>query len=544
MQWPFAPLLKSTSPNAMIALRKGSSAFGLLAALVLAGCGSSSNSALSVAVVGDARDPFVTGLQLPLAGQLTRASTTEGLVSFDEKGRVIPALADRWIVTDDGLSYIFRLRDGNWLTGDPLTAQSAKRALDSALDALKGTPLELDLAGIDEIRAMAGRVIEIRLKRPMPYLLQLIAQPELGLVHKERGAGPMRLERDQALARMVPIDPSRLGLPAIENWTRRTRRVDLRALGGPAAVNAFNEGKVDIVMGGEIQDFPLTRSVGILRGTIQLDPVVGLFGLQVMNDHGFLADPANREAIAMAIDRDALIAPFGVGGWTATTRVVTPSLDGDLGTIGERWTNQSIDERRAVAATRVRRWEGNPAPVAASPQSGALPAQPVRLARKIFQRSPKAPTPDGLAEHAPQLALWLPAGEGADTLFEKLSSDMAAIGIRLARTQDAATADLALVDEIARYPRAAWFLNRLSCRARHGICSADADARAEEAAVTQSPTDRASLLAEAEAELTAANVFIPFGTPIRWSLVRGSVDGFAPNTWGWHPLMPLAWVPK
>ncbi|WP_395392198.1 ABC transporter substrate-binding protein [Novosphingobium sp. BL-8A] len=526
----------------MIGSRTGLPAFAFAAALALAGCGSSSNSALSVAVIGEAGDPFGTGLQRPLAGQLTHAATTEGLVSFDEKGRVIPALADRWIVTDDGLSYIFRLRDGNWLTGDPLTAQSAKRALDSALDALKDTPLELDLAGIDETRAMAGRVIEIRLRRPMPYLLQLIAQPELGLVHKDRGAGPMRLERDQAIARMVPIDPSRLGLPAIENWARRTRRVDLRALGGPAAVNAFNDGKVDIVMGGEIQDFPLTRSVGILRGTIQLDPVVGLFGLQVMNDKGFLADPANREAIAMAIDRDALIAPFGVGGWTATTRLVTPSLDGDLGTIGERWTNQSMDERRGVAAARVRRWEGNPAPVAAPLASSD--AQPVRLARKIFQRSPKAPASTSLAERAPQLVLWLPGGEGADTLFDKLSSDMAAIGIRLVRTQDAATADLALVDDIARYPRAAWFLNRLSCRARHGICSTEADARAEEAAVTQSPAERASLLAEAEAELTAANVFIPFGTPIRWSLVRGSVDGFAPNTWGWHPLMPLAWVPK
>jgi peptide/nickel transport system substrate-binding protein/oligopeptide transport system substrate-binding protein len=103
---------------------------------------------------------------------------------------------------------------------------------------------------------------------------------------------------------------------------------------------------------------------------------------------------------------------------------------------------------------------------------------------------------------------------------------------------------LRLVDDVARYPRAAWFLNRLSCNARRGLCSADADARVAEAATAATPDERAALLTEAEAELTAANVFIPFGTPIRWSLVRGSVAGFAPNTWGWHPLMPLAWVPK
>lgn len=529
--------------------RTGIQAFAAVAALLtLAGCGSASNSALGVAAISDPSDPFSTGRSAPLAEQLVRASTTEGLVSFDEKGRVIPALADRWIVTDDGLSYIFRLRDGNWLAGDPLTAASAKQAIDKALEDLRDTPFALDLAGIDEVRAMAGRVIEIRLTRPMPYLLQLLAQPELGLLHKQRGAGPMKLERDRSEVRLTPIDPAHLGLPAIENWARRTRRVDLRALSGPEAVAAFNDGAVDIVMGGEIQDFPLTRSVGILRGTIQVDPVVGLFGLQVMNNHGFLADPANREAIAMAIDRDGLIAPFSLGGWSPTTRVVTPSLDGDLGTIGERWSNQSLDERRAVATARVRRWEAQTGGHAATPPSAFTPkaGTPKRPLQRLLSRGDNAPQSASLSDHAPGLVIWLPQGDGSDTLFEQLSGDLAGIGLRLVRSKDkdAADADLVLIDDVARYPRAAWFLNRLSCAERRGLCSADADARAAEAAKAATPQERAALLTEAEAELTTANVFIPFGTPIRWSLVRGSVDGFAPNTWGWHPLMPLAWVPK
>ena len=66
----------------------------------------------------------------------------------------------------------------------------------------------------------------------------------------------------------------------------------------------------------------------------------------------------------------------------------------------------------------------------------------------------------------------------------------------------------------------------------------------DEADKSGDPAERAALVTEAEAELTSANVFIPFGSPIRWSLVRGSVNGFEPNTWGWHPLMPLAWLPK
>ncbi|WP_333605174.1 ABC transporter substrate-binding protein [Novosphingobium sp.] len=502
-------------------MRKAVLVIAVLAAVPLAGCRGSGGATLDVAVVGASDELFKGSVKLATAGQLVRAATAEGLVAFDEQGRVVPALADRWIVTDDGQSYIFRLRDGNWANGDPITAESAKKALDIALDALDDTPLALDLSGIDEIRVMAGRVVELRLKRPMPYLLQLLAQPELGLYNDKRGAGPMALRRVREAARLTPIDPSRLGMPAIEDWDKRTRQIELHAQSGAEAVNAFNDGAVDLVLGGRIQDFLLTRSVGILRGTIKLDPVIGLFGLQVMNDRGFLADPANREALAMAIDREALMAPFGVGGWSPSSRIVTGGLEGDLGTIGERWGGQTMDDRRRVSATRVRAWlSGGGKAGAGAKQTGMKSADSVAL------------------------QVWLPEGQGSQVLFDHLARDFRAVGVSLSRASNAKAADLALVDDVARYPRAAWFLNRLSCRAGRGLCSQDADARVAEADKADSLGERAALLAEAEAELTAANVFIPFGTPIRWSLVRGSVNGFAANAWGWHPLMPLAWLPR
>ncbi|MFT4056585.1 MAG: ABC transporter substrate-binding protein [Novosphingobium sp.] len=509
----------------MLSKRQASRVLAVAAAFMLASCSGYDNSALGVAVVGEPNDPFSESADLSAGAVLVRASTVEGLVAFDDGGRVIPALADRWIVTDDGQSYIFRLRDGNWATGEPITADSARRALNAALKTLDDGPLAHDLAGIDEIRAMAGRVIEIRLNRPMPYLLQLLAQPELGLYRKGQGTGPMTVTRAGGMATLSAIDPAKLGMPPIDKWAERTRQIHLRALPGAQAVAAFNDGSVDLVLGGRLQDFLQTRSVGILRGTIQLDPVVGLFGLHVMNDKGFLSEPANREALAMAVDREGLIAPFGVGGWSATTRIVTPSLDGDLGTIGERWGEQTLDERRAVATARVRAWHGS---------SGAVPSAP---------QPPAAGAPQP-AVHRVRLTLRLPEGAGSTVLFNRLAADFAAIGVGLDRAKDADDADLALVDDVARYPRAAWYLNRLSCHAGPGLCSQEADARVAEAAVAATPAERAALLTEAEAELTGANVFIPFGTPIRWSLVRGSVDGFSVNPWGWHPLMPLAWLPK
>jgi ABC-type transport system substrate-binding protein len=475
----------------------------------LAGCGSKDESRIAVAVIAQGDDASLTGLDRHLATQLTRAATAEGLVAFDAQGRVVPALADRWIVTDDGQSYIFRLRDGEWRDGKPLTAASAKAALERAIKAVRRTPLALDLAAIDEIRVMAGRVIEVRLIRPMPYFLQLMAQPEFGLLREEQGDGPMVMSRAGAVSRFTPIAPSRLGLPEVPDWEQRTRLLEMSELPAVQAVERFNEGAVDLVLGGRIQDFPHTRSVGILRGTIQLDPVIGLFGLQAANEKGFLAEPRNREALALAIDRPALIAPFGVGNWSPSNRLVASGLEGDLQTNGERWTDQPMEQRRAAAAERVKQW------VAQEPVASA-----------------------------PHVSIWLPEGPGSDVLFSRLSSDFGAIGVVSARAPDRESADLRLVDEVARYPRARWFLNRLSCTARTGLCDAEVDSIVAQAARVVDDSQRSAVLGEAEARLTQANLFIPFGPPIRWSLVRGDVAGFASNRWGWHPLMPLAWVPK
>src|SRR6187402_766124 len=139
----------------------------VLAALAVAGCGRN-DGAVEVAFIDTPEQLFATGVRMSPGAQHLRAATGAGLVSLDPQGEVIPALADRWIVTDDGRSFIFRLRDGTWPDGRDLTAESVRTAMREAIRALDGTSLGLDLAPIEEVRAMAGRVIEIRLSAPVP----------------------------------------------------------------------------------------------------------------------------------------------------------------------------------------------------------------------------------------------------------------------------------------------------------------------------------------------------------------------------------------
>ena len=74
------------------------------------------------------------------------------------------------------------------------------------------------------------------------------------------------------------------------------------------------------------------------------------------------------------------------------------------------------------------------------------------------------------------------------------------------------------------------------------LTTPDGDALVAQAQVATDTATHGRLLAEAEQALAAANVFIPFGQPIRWAQVRSNITGFAPNAWGFHPLPPLAQI--
>lgn len=490
----------------MLRLRRVSLLLALCAAL--GACGENDGGTLDIALVGVPADLQPAGVRLSPAARAIRGATVDGLVGFDAQGRVGPAMAERWIITDDGRSYIFRLRDGKWPDGSDLTGESVEAALRRTIRGLKGTAMGYDLRQIDEVRAMAGRVVEIRLTSPMPDFLQLLAQPELGLFRNGKGLGLMRITRRENVDVMDAVAPGERGLPQEEGWKLHIRELNLRVLPIRKAIALFDEGEVDVVLGGRIQDMPLAETGPLSRGTVRMDPVIGLFGLQVMRGEGFLADPSRREALAMAVDREALIAPFNVDGWQATTRIVAPGLREDLGTIGERWSDLGIEARQAQAARRVAAWRAS----------------------------------DGADKV--QLTIALPDGPGADLVYDRLKADFAAIGITLRRVPSGKEADLVLFEALARYASPLWFLNQFNCGLKRGLCSAEADARVKEAIDAPDTAAGAALLAEAEAELTQANVFVPLGPPLRWSLVRGSITGFEPNAWGVHPLPALALIPN
>ena len=485
----------------------------LFSLLFLASCNNVPEGDLTVAFIdAESDEPLLQdGLRLSASAQRVRAATSQGLVRFDANGMIVPALAERWIVTDDGASYIFRLRDTTWPDGEPVTADDVRQSLMTAMAQLEGTTLGLDLADIDDIRAMTGRVVEIRLKSAMPQFLQLLAQSELGVVRGRGGdavdLGPMRAGAAEGNhLRLAPLPPQDRGLPMQGDWAELTRDVVVRKLDPERAAAAFSEGQLDLVTGGRLSGLPYVDVGPLARGTVRLDPAVGLFGLDVLTNTGFLAEASNREAIASIIDRDTLLESFSVGGWVPTTRIVPPNLPGFADAGEERWDADELEERRVRVSQQVAIWASQ-------------------------------------TDSAPTLSIYLPPGPGSDRLFARLAQDLTQVGIALERTENAKEADLRLRDRLARYLQPRWFLNQFNCDIVPKQCNPQADALIAQSITTVSSSERAALLRQAEEALLADNTFIPLGAPVRWSLVRANLAGFAENPLGVHPLFPLSGAP-
>ena len=79
-------------------------------ALVPAACRQQNEGVISVTVIGE--PPKISD---PAKGSLSTSEAVllenigQGLVRFDANGNIVSGLAERWNVSDDGLSYIFRI---------------------------------------------------------------------------------------------------------------------------------------------------------------------------------------------------------------------------------------------------------------------------------------------------------------------------------------------------------------------------------------------------------------------------------------------------
>ncbi len=435
---------------------------------------------------------------LQAGDRLLTDSLAEGLVRFDAVGQIEAGVAERWIVIDDGRSYIFRLRNAEWADGTPVRARDVVPLLRRQIARAADNRIAPYLTAVASIVEMTPEVIEIELARPRPDLLKLFAQPELALVRpgKAGGAGPFRRRdgtRDSIL--LTPaLDPDR---DPDEERPTPEQNVLLRGERAALAILRFVERHSDLVSGGTIDDWPTLQAANPAPANVRIDPAAGLFGLAIVRREGFLADAANRGAVAQAIDRADLTGSVS-GDWPARETILPEQLDSGAPPMVPVWATLPPEQRPAAARSRVMAW-------------------------RAAQGS------------APVLRIALPRGPGGTLLWAHLARDLYAVGIKPLRvaSEDPA-ADLRLVDLVAPYDNARWYLAE-ACVA----CSPEARAAIEAARLADSLPQRAEAAALADRLLTQDVAFVPLSRPFRWSLVALRLRQWQPNPRAWHPLNRL-----
>ncbi|SEN29407.1 peptide ABC transporter substrate-binding protein [Paenibacillus sp. OV219] len=132
----------------------------------------------------------------------------EGLTRMDKDGNIVPGVAEKWDVSEDGKKFTFHLRsDAKWSNGDPVTAQdfeySWKRTLDPKLNPPAPYAYQLyyiknaqnynveadnpdhisDPAQVG-VKAIDDATLEVELENPTPYFLNITAFFTSYPVHK------------------------------------------------------------------------------------------------------------------------------------------------------------------------------------------------------------------------------------------------------------------------------------------------------------------------------------------------------------------------
>lgn len=460
-------------------------------ALLAASCRDKESGPIEVSAIGarpELANPNLKALDPPSAFLVE--AVAQGLVRFDSAGEIEPALAQRWIVSNDGLRYTFRLARLSWPDGRPITAQQVAARMRAAASPASRNPLKPLLGAIDEIEPMIAEVLEISLKSPRPNFLQLLAQPEMAVIQGGRGSGPFQLERQgDGSVRLRP----RPSPEQEEEGAPEGPEILLRGEPAALAIARFDENKADLVTGGSLGDLALARASDPPGNSLVFDPVAGMLGLAFTHRQGAFADPELRRALAMAIDRAAIVQAFAVPAHQARETLVSPGV------------------------TEL-----------PQPAFAAWSAQPLPLRRRNAARIVAA------AEDRILVRVSMPEGPGYHLLFAHLKRDWAAIGVTALRVGSREQADLRLIDEVAPVNLATWYLRHFTCDAS-AVCDTGADDKLAAARIAGTAAERRTLLAEADRALTDLSIFIPIAAPVRWSLVAPRLNGFRPNAFGRHP---------
>ena len=271
----------------------------------------------------------------------------EGLLTRDAHGRPIPGIAEAWTVSDDGRTWRFELDPAaRWSDGAPIVAADFVRGFDRARNPETASPTVGWLAPIASIAAPDPGTVVLELVRPVPWLEELLTLPvafphppdgrpvssgAFRLVEQVPGS-VFRLERNPHFRQLATVAPAAVTWHVTEDPSAELAR--FRA-GELHATETVPPGRIDW----------LREQLG---EALRISPYLGSFYLVFNLRQPKFAEPAVREALSLAIDRELLTERVLGAGELPAARLVPPGLDGWPVESLERDIEADIERARAL----------------------------------------------------------------------------------------------------------------------------------------------------------------------------------------------------
>lgn len=265
-------------------------------------------------------------------GMAVDSDLFEGLVRQGPAGELLPGMAERWEVSDDGLTWLFHLRPGvQWSNGDAVTAQDFVFAWRRVVDPATASQVAQQMAPVAGavdiaagrrapqelgVQALDARTLQVRLASPTPYFLSLLINTFMMPVHpptvEREGRGwtaPGKMVSNGAFTLEAREINGRIDLAKNPRYwdagAVRLKAVTWFALTDASAATArFLAGDLDETERFQVEDLDWLRQE--LGDQVRMAPYAGtvMLGMNVARPPFDNADL--RRAMVLALDRSLL----------------------------------------------------------------------------------------------------------------------------------------------------------------------------------------------------------------------------------------------